>query len=97
MAYLYYSIFDNNNKKVMTCPYYFGSTQEKKKDWERKRIRFLEREMEIRVEHHRCVWVAKEIKSHLTFMVKMEFKAGNNLLSKQGFFLEKQGNEGACN
>lgn len=30
-------------------------------------------------------------------MVKMEFKAGNNLLSKQGFFLEKQGNEGACN
>ena len=31
MAYLYYSIFDNNNKKVMTCPYYFESTQEKKK------------------------------------------------------------------
>lgn len=42
--------------------------------------------MEIGGECYISVQVAKETNPHLTFMVKMEFKADNNLLSKQGFF-----------
>lgn len=42
--------------------------------------------MEIRGECYISVQVAKETNPHLTFTVKLEFKADNNLLSKQGFF-----------